>query len=45
LASQAADSHSAENGQPPKRFVHHPAGQFHRGVVASNFAMTAGLLA
>ena len=26
------------------RFVHHPAGHFHRGVVASKFATTAGLL-
>ena len=43
-ASKAADSHSAEDGQPPKRFVHHPAGQSHRGVVASIFATTAGRL-
>jgi hypothetical protein len=35
----------AENGQPPQSFVHHQAGHFHRGVVASIFATTAGLLA
>ena len=44
-ASKTADSHSAENGQPPKRFVQHQAGHFHRRVVASIFATTAGLLA
>ena len=43
-ASKAAGSHSAADGQPPKRFVHHPAGQSHRGVVASIFATTAGWL-
>jgi hypothetical protein len=43
-ASNAADSHSAEDGQPPKRFVQHQAGHFHRGGVASIFATTADLL-
>jgi hypothetical protein len=41
LASKAAESHSAENGQPPKRPVHHQAGHFHRGVVGSILATTA----
>jgi hypothetical protein len=43
-ASKAADSHSAADGQPPKRFVHHQDGQSHRGVGASIFATTAGWL-
>ena len=43
-ASKAADSHSAADGQPPKRLVQHRAGQSHRGVAASIFATTAGRL-
>jgi hypothetical protein len=44
LASKAAESQSAENGQPPKRFVHYHAGHFHPGVVASIVATTADVL-
>jgi hypothetical protein len=43
LASKAAESHSAENGRPPKRLVHHQAGHSHRGVVASILATTAAV--
>ena len=35
MASKAADSHSAEKGQAPTRLVHHHAGRFQGGVVAS----------
>jgi hypothetical protein len=41
LVSNAAASHSTENGQTPKCPVHHEAGPFHRGVVGSNLATTA----
>jgi hypothetical protein len=44
LASKAAESYSAENGQTPNRFVHHHAGHFHPGVVASILATTAAVL-
>jgi hypothetical protein len=43
LASKPAGSHWAEQGQPPKRLVHHEVGHFHRGVVASILATTAAV--
>jgi hypothetical protein len=43
-ASKAADSHSAENGQPQKRFVQHQAGHSNRCVVTSILATTADWL-
>ena len=41
LSSKAADSHSAENGHAPTRDVHHQAGRFHHGELASIFEVTA----
>jgi hypothetical protein len=43
LASKAADSHSAEKGQAPQCSVHHHAGCFQAGVVATIFATTWSL--
>ena len=43
FASKAAESHSTENGKPPKRLVHHEAGHPHRDVVASILATTAAV--
>jgi hypothetical protein len=43
LLSNAADSHSAENGHAPNCRVHHQAGRFHHGVCASILATAAAV--